>query len=223
MNTLKIISFYLQMNTSLDRFAFGALIINRRTSVVISIRFLDGLPHPAAHTEQMRVESIFTIPVAALTPWNDANLIPALILWILKKGTRCDLDDVDESGESRKHSESLKTERKKRFILPSLQKVHRCLLHRSRLFSYPQGYNLEKPHKMHDQCYVATWIVFFYRCMRSPSPAQNMLSVMRMAVDLRQVSWSTMGKWICCSFAGRFWGLDVHASLRFPQPVTRPL
>lgn len=50
------------------RSGFEALVIIGRTSVIIGVCFLDHLPHPAAHTEQMSVESIFPVPIAALTP-----------------------------------------------------------------------------------------------------------------------------------------------------------
>lgn len=54
-------------------------------------------------------------------------------------------------------------------------------------------------------------------------PAQNMLLVILTAVELLQVSCSTMGRWICWRTVGRFLADGFHVSFRFPQPLTRPL
>lgn len=54
-------------------------------------------------------------------------------------------------------------------------------------------------------------------------PAQNMLSVTLTDVELRQVSWSTIGRWICWRTEGKCLAAGFQVSFRFPQPVTRPL
>lgn len=54
-------------------------------------------------------------------------------------------------------------------------------------------------------------------------PAQNMLSVILTEVELRQMFWSTIGRWICCRTVGKFLTAGFQLSFRFPQPVTRPL
>lgn len=50
-----------------------------------------------------------------------------------------------------------------------------------------------------------------------------MLSVILIDVELRQTSSSTIGRWICWRFTGKFLAAGLKLSLRFPQPVTRPL
>lgn len=50
-----------------------------------------------------------------------------------------------------------------------------------------------------------------------------MLSVVLIAVELRQTSSSAIGSWICWRFVGKFLAAGLKLSLRFPQPVTRPL
>lgn len=50
-----------------------------------------------------------------------------------------------------------------------------------------------------------------------------MLSVILIDVELRQTSSSAIGRWICWRFVGKFLAAGLKLSLRFPQPVTRPL
>lgn len=54
-------------------------------------------------------------------------------------------------------------------------------------------------------------------------PAQNMLSVILTEVELRQMFWSTIGRWICWRTDVKFLTAGFQLSFRFPHPVTRPL
>ena len=56
----------------------------RDRSVIVASCFIDDLTHPSSHTEQVGVETIFAVTVAALTPGDDANLVPAVVFWVLE-------------------------------------------------------------------------------------------------------------------------------------------
>lgn len=55
--------------------------------VVVSSDVLDGFPHPLGHPEQVSVEAVLSIAVAAFTPRHDAHLVPAVLLRILHTQT----------------------------------------------------------------------------------------------------------------------------------------
>lgn len=54
-------------------------------------------------------------------------------------------------------------------------------------------------------------------------PAQNMLSVILTEVELRQMFWSTIGRWICWRTDVKFLTAGFQLFFRLPHPVTRPL
>lgn len=51
--------------------------------LVVVVHVLDDLPHPPAHPEQVGVEAVLAVPVAAFTPRHNADLVPAVLSRVL--------------------------------------------------------------------------------------------------------------------------------------------
>lgn len=60
-----------------------AVALNNPLFIIICV--FNDLPHPPSHAEKMSVEPVLSIPVTALTPGHNSNLIPALISWTLQR------------------------------------------------------------------------------------------------------------------------------------------
>lgn len=54
-------------------------------SSLLTSRLLNDLLYPFLQAEHMCVEAIFSIPVTAFTPGDDAHLIPAVVKGALRK------------------------------------------------------------------------------------------------------------------------------------------
>lgn len=63
--------------------------------VVVSSRLLDHFLHPPAHPEQVGVEAVLPVAVAALAPGHDADLVPAVLCRVLNRG-----QILDQAGNS---------------------------------------------------------------------------------------------------------------------------
>lgn len=103
--------------------------------VVVSSRVIDNFLHPPAHPEQVGVEAVLSVAVAALAPGHDADLVPAILGRVLHRRK--------EAG-SRRTASCWSLEALQAHSLPSSQTVLRCRPHRRRLAGSPLVYNLQE-------------------------------------------------------------------------------
>ena len=55
--------------------------------VIVVSRPVDNFPHPPAHPEQVSVEAVLPVSVAAFAPRHDAHLVPAVLCLVLNTRT----------------------------------------------------------------------------------------------------------------------------------------